>query len=364
MKRILITGILPLLLAALLLLPAFANSVYDVDDSGEIDINDVTVLLNALAGSSEGKDVDGNGTVDINDVTVLLDALSAGVQIPPSEGLAFTLNDDGESYSVTGMGECSDTVLVIPETYNGKPVTKIGEWAFSGCADLTSVTIPDSVTSIGEAAFYDCPSLEIVTIGNGVATMDDGAICYCESLTSVTIPDSVTSIGEEMFNGCSNLEHLFVASGNTKYHSSGNCIIETESKTLIAGCKNSVIPTDGSVTSIGQTAFYDCAGLTSIVFPESVTKISAWSFEKTGLTNVIIPGNIEVIEWFSFSYCSSLSSVTLPLSVCKIEDGAFRGCTSLDTIYYAGSAEQWSQISIDGDNDPLKNATIVYNYEG
>ena len=71
----------------------------------------------------------------------------------PSEGLEYGINNDGQSYEVTGIGECEDTALVIPQTYNGLPVTSIGACAFENCTGLISVTIPDSVTSIGRYAF-------------------------------------------------------------------------------------------------------------------------------------------------------------------------------------------------------------------
>ena len=72
-----------------------------------------------------------------------------------SEGLAFTLNNDEESYSVS-LGDCTDTDVLIPSTYKGLPVTYIADWAFCGSSTMMSITIPNSIVSIGDQAFYDC----------------------------------------------------------------------------------------------------------------------------------------------------------------------------------------------------------------
>ena len=132
------------------------------------------------------------------------------IPIPPTDGLAYTLNSDNTSYSVSGIGTATDTNIVIPSTYEGLPVTEISNKAFETRTNITSVVIPDSVTSIGSSAFNACYSLASIDIPNSVTYIGQYAFYNCHSLASIDIPNSVTYISDYAFYNCINcLEYDF-----------------------------------------------------------------------------------------------------------------------------------------------------------
>ena len=159
------------------------------------------------------------------------------------------------------------------------------------------------------------------------------SVFYGTEFNSVTIPNTITTIACDAFYGCTILTSITVEDGNTKYHSAGNCLIETESKTLIKGCNNSIIPTDGSVTSIAEGAFRGCTALTSITIPDSITSIGTAAFYGcTGLTSIVIPNSVTTIGYEGFRNCSGLTSVTLSNNITTIDGYTFYGCRSLTSI--------------------------------
>ena len=264
--------------------------------------------------------------------------------------------NDKECAITKYVGE--ETKIEIPKKICGFKVKAINARAFFRDAYkghwLESVTIPNSVKSIGKHAFAGQTSLNKITLGKGVESIGESAFEDCNSLTNVIFPDSVKSIGKKAFARC-NIKNLIIGAGITNincnvfygnkiqsinvdkrnpiYHSASNCLIETKSKTLVLGCKNSIIPDDGSVTSIGDEAFASFGAPTNIAVPNGTKSIGKHAFYLCEeITNVTIPDSVKSIGEGAFSYCENITKITVPKKVKTIGRFTFFNCKKLREI--------------------------------
>jgi len=200
--------------------------------------------------------------------------------------------------------ECKELKeIVIPET-----VTIIPSGAFSYCTSLEKVCLPASVKEIQPQAFQGCSKLKSIEIPDGVPELTHSIFYRCASLKKIKIPKSVTRIHNFAFGRCLNLETIEVAEDNPTYKTESNCCLTKDGKTLVFGCKSSVIP--GSVKVIKEFAFYGC----------------------TGLKSIRIPDGVEIIENGVFADCTRLTSINIPESV-KLVDISFMGGAPIKEIY-------------------------------
>lgn len=138
-----------------------------------------------------------------------------------TDGLAYYPLPDGTYGVMAGRTQYLEKIE-IPAAYNGKAVTQILPDAFARSANLTKITIPDSVTSIGAAAFRYCLNLMSITIQDGVTSIGNSAFEDCYGLTSITIPDSVTSIGNDAFFFCNSLTDIYYTGSQEQWNSISN----------------------------------------------------------------------------------------------------------------------------------------------
>jgi hypothetical protein len=243
-------------------------------------------------------------------------------------------------------------------------VTSIGDAAFAGCSNLTNLTIPKSVTSIGDYAFNGCSGLTSVTwnakncitssspfngsssitqfvFGEEVERIPAHLCYYMRALTSVSIPNSVTSIDESAFEFCIGLTSVHV-SDITAWcrisfaNASANPLYFAH-HLLLNGTELKDIIIPNSVTSISSYTFSGCSGLTSVTIPNSVTSIGSSAFRGcSGLTSVIIPNSVKRIDYYAFEGCIAMEYLEIGEGLRRLGESTFANCSSLKEIHYRG----------------------------
>lgn len=257
-------------------------------------------------------------------------------------------NPDTENAIVSLQDETMANVFVVPE---GTPA--IADDAFADRADLTAITIPGSVKVIGRRAFANCAGLTTVVLSEGVTRIENNAFEGCTNLKSITIPDSIAWIGLMSFVGCRALTdirgHLTLLS---KFQNSlsmtpwGAASVQWEVDYLsdetvcITGARSiepkMVIPKEISghtVSRIGDRAFFDGEGITSVTVPETVKAIGASAFENCrNLNELILSQGLEQIGERAFAKCPLLSTLFIPDSVRAVGSDAVFLCTGLTQV--------------------------------
>ncbi|WP_298542299.1 leucine-rich repeat domain-containing protein [uncultured Porphyromonas sp.] len=185
------------------------------------------------------------------------------------------------------------------------PIGKAPWFEFNDQID--TVVLKEGVTRIGDYAFYNCTELTSVEIPEGVTQIGESAFACCQSLESVTIPGSVTEIGEGAFESCDSMMVLELASG---------------------------------LKCVGAFAFSECVALRELVLPNTVERIERSAFAGTmALHELVIPGNVQEIGDNAFNGCIQLSSLTLSEGIRVIEEMAFSNCSDLTEVLIPASVE-------------------------
>lgn len=294
--------------------------------------------------------------------------------------------------SAIGKGAFNNNPLMTSLTV-GEGVESIGAEAFNKCSALENISLPSSIVSMGENVFKGTAWLAAQTdtapiyvgsvlysyksstdkgtelrIKDGTKVIAKGAftISGYADFNSLYIPASVVRIEEGAFRYRSLLTHITVDTNNSVYYSANNCVIEKTTKTLVLGCRNSIIPNDGTVTKIGKYAF-DGTGPDKMVLPDSVETIDEYAFRESLIKNFVSGSGLRTIESnafiesklvslklvegvenfgsYAFNDCRQLVTVEIPSTAKSRYSGIFKGCINLFHIRNLSERKETSPAS-------------------
>ena len=254
------------------------------------------------------------------------------IELVYSEGLIFHKNGDG-TYKITSIGTCTDTELVIPPTYEGLPVTAIGDSAFSDCTHLSAVVIPATVTAIGDMAFNGCASLVSVTIPESVITIGAGAFSHCTVLTSVTVPDGIRSVGFSAFEDCPNLQFNVFDKANYLGNEKNPYVALVRCPTR--GASSCKVHEDTQL--IAEEAFLNCEYLTSITIPDGINFIGARAFNGCSKLVYNTYSNAQYLGNEGNPYLVLVRATERNITSCEIHEATkLIGCHAFITVPRSG----------------------------
>ncbi len=284
--------------------------------------------------------------------------------------LTFTECDGG--YEVTGTNDNEVRDVVIPDTYKGKPVVSVKEMALMDMRKIISLKIGNNVSKVGRDAFGMADNLTTLIIGKSLTNIKYRGDMDWEN------PSFELSRMSKLSTVIIDKENPLFTSRDS-FGNEINCVINKETKEIIKGTGNSIIPSDGSVISIGDSAFSECLSLTLIEISEEIKKIGECAFfgcwnltsvnilstsinmegrifgncfglttvkisegmttivdgmfeECNNLVSIVIPNSVKSIGERAFVNCSSLTSIIIPNNLTSIGNNAFAGCSNLTAI--------------------------------
>lgn len=238
------------------------------------------------------------------DENYVCDICGYQMKIPASQGLELIKNNDGTKYAVKSVGTCTDTDIVIPNTYEGLPVVGVLPEAFMGNTSITSIVIPNNVILIYENAFLECTALEKVELGNGLKGIWECAFGNCTNLKEITLPDGLEYIYSHAFDGCASLKEIVIPDSVTRVE-----------PWAFANCSSlQSISFSDNITVIAESMCYACTALTSIDFGSGVTHVRPDAFYGCiALERLYIPKNIIALTK-AFSACGALNYVEFEIT--------------------------------------------------
>lgn len=271
------------------------------------------------------------------------------------EHLYFSSNPDGsDTYYVSGCSPEISGEIIIPSTYEGKPVKYIGNGALNECVNITSVIISDGIEKIDIGAFGMCTQLTSVTLPDSMKEIGYMAFHWCSNLSSINLPDSIESIGYAAFEKTPIYDNEENWEDFALYVS--NHLIKVDSK---ASGTFSIKP---GTKTIASEAFKNyCTDITSVIIPSGVVAVGTRAFDGcSNISTLWFPDSLKRIELGAFQNCENLKTIRLGTGIKKLGRSLFGNSNNLENVYIDG-LENWCNIELeDSSSNPMAYAKNLY----
>ena len=229
--------------------------------------------------------------------------------------------------------------------------------------EIKAVVVEEGITYLGASAFASYRQLNTISLPSTVTELGRYTLFYT-TLKTLHIPKNLIKINLGTFSRCGSLlESITVEEGNPVFHSTENCLIETATKTLVVGCNTSIIPGDGSVTSIGMSAFANNLQLTNLVIPSPITRIGDHVFSGSiNIESIVFNGKLSYVGTSAFSSLKSTATVKFSQSGAGSWNSYWNASTSAQFVW---TEEPPATYSSDGINYTKRgNGYVVSGYSG
>ena len=258
----------------------------------------------------------------------------------------FSFAVSAEDVTIVASGNCGTSGSVVTWTLdsNGKLIIS-GQGAMRNYARETKAPwannnvpvkeaiIENGITSIGNYGFQNCYGLKNISLADTITKFGDYAFESCINLEKLQIPASLNKIGSAAFNLCEKLRTFYIKDLSAWFRINGlynlwnyvHCDKLYYNDELLT---NLIIPDD--VTEINDYAFFNCSGIKSITFSNSIISIGKYAFVDCNIERLDFPNGIKSIGEYAFCYCDLIKGIRIPSSLIYIGDNAFFYCLSLD----------------------------------
>lgn len=324
-------------------------------------------------------------------------------------GESVIITDDNFRYQITpdntAIIGCLNSLagyVSIPETVNDIPVDTIGQYAFKGQAEITTLNISKNIKTFNVYyAFEGLDGLEKFEVdeNNNIFTTDSDGILYNKSKTQLikypannpnytekyALPQNVEAVLPFAFSGSAlneitineNLKTInryafvnmyglksFVSNNNSKFVAVDGVLYTADNKTLIqypCGKQNATFTVPDTVINIAQDAFRNSWGLQTVILPLGLENISEYAFyDCENLTHITIPAGVGEIKPYTFHKCIRLNEITLSDNIQNIGQNAFGLCSQLENVYFTGTEEEYNSINIHASNTTLTKEKVNF----